>query len=146
MTKSDILSFIDAQPILTFTTMNGPQPETRALINIRNKHIAPHLANYFSGNDRMLFITNTHTDKMSQIRNSRIANVYAYDNNFSGLLLMGEVEEITDTDTINAIWDDSWKLYYPDGRDGGDFSVLEFIPKQYKSYNGNGFVKTNGTL
>jgi general stress protein 26 len=144
--KSKILSFIDAQHILMLTTMNGEQPETRALINIRNKNVAPHLAKYFKDNDRILFITNTHTDKIEQIRKNKIANVYAYDDNFSGLLLIGEIKEITNKDTTNALWDDSWKMYYPDGRDGGDFSVLEFMPKQYKSYNGNGFAKTSGTI
>jgi general stress protein 26 len=94
----------------------------------------------------MLFITNTHSDKIAQIRNSKTANIYAYDNTFSGLLLIGDIQEILDADTTNALWDDSWKMYYPEGRDGGDFSVLEFIPKQFKFYNGNGFVKTKGTI
>jgi general stress protein 26 len=146
MTKSEILSFIDAQTILTLTTMNNAQPETRALINIRNKNIAPHLTKYFKDSDKMFFITNTHTDKISQIRKNSVANVYAYDNNFSGLLLTGDIKEITDKDIISALWDDSWKMYYPDGKDGGDFSLLEFIPKNFKHYNGNGFVKTSGAI
>ncbi|MDR2030008.1 MAG: pyridoxamine 5'-phosphate oxidase family protein [Puniceicoccales bacterium] len=146
MTKSEILSFLDAQTILTVTTMNGEQPETRALINIRNKNIAPHLTHYFKKNDRIFFITNTQTDKIVQIRKNPKANVYAYDNNFSGLLLIGEIKEITDKDIIDILWDDSWKMYYPGGKDGGDFSLLEFIPKQFKNYNGNGFVKTSGAV
>jgi general stress protein 26 len=56
------------------------------------------------------------------------------------------MQEVADTDTLCALWDDSWKKYYPEGRDGGDFSVLEFMPKQFKSYNGNGFVKAKGTV
>jgi general stress protein 26 len=146
MDKSEIFSFIDAQRALILTTMNGEQPETRALINVRNKNIALHLTQYFKDNDRILFITNTHTDKIEQIRKNKVANVYAYDDHFSGLLLIGEIKEITDKDTIDALWHDSWKMYYPDGRDGGDFSVLEFIPKQFKFYNGNGFTKTNGII
>jgi general stress protein 26 len=146
MTKSEILSFIDSRPILTLTTMNGARPETRALINIRNADIAPHLVRYFKHSDRIFFITNTHTDKIQQVRANGIANVYAFDDNFSGLLLMGTVNEVRDADIINTLWDDSWKIYYPDGRDGGDFSLLEFIPGQFKHYNGNGFVKTGGEI
>jgi len=146
MTQSEIRSFMDAQHVVMLTTMNGEQPETRALINLRNRNIAPHLEKYFKDNDRILFITNTHTDKIAQIRKSRVANVYAYDTAFSGLLLTGEILEITDTETVHAVWDDSFMKYYPDGRDGGDFSVIEFIPKRFKSYNGNGFVKTQGSM
>ena len=144
MKKSDIISFIDAQHILMLTTMNGEQPETRALINLCHKDIAPHLVTYFKNNDRILFTTNTDSDKIPQIRNNKTANIYAYDNNYNGLLLTGEIKEITDPTTLNTLWDDSWKIYYPDGRDGGDFSVLEFVPRQFKSYNGNGFVKSKG--
>lgn len=146
MKKSEIFSFIDAQKLLILTTMNGKLPETRALINIRNKSIAPHLKKYFKKSDRILFITNTHTDKMKQIKKCKTANVYVYDNNFNGLLLTGEVKEIKDEKTINALWDESWKMYYKDGKDGGDFSVIEFMPKRFKSYNGNGFVKNKGTV
>jgi len=146
MTGQEIISFIDAQPILILTTMNGAEPETRAMINIRDANIAPHLTEYFKNNNQILFITNTSTDKIKQIRANDTANIYAYDNNFSGLLLTGQIREITDTATIDALWDDSWKMYYPDGKNGGDFSVLEFEPKEYKSYSGHDFKKTNGPV
>ena len=147
MTKSEILKFTDAQAILMLTTMNGNQPETRALINIRNANIAPHLADYFARSDRMFFITNTHTDKIKQIRANNIANVYAFSNEFSGLLLTGNIKEITERSVIDALWDDSWRMYYPDGKDGGDFSLLEFTPQNFKLYDGkNGFAKTSGKV
>jgi general stress protein 26 len=156
MTLADVLNFIDAQPILLLTTVNhpsprlraasGPVPETRAMINIRNGGIAPHLAAYFKTNERILFITNTHTDKIKQIRANGTAAVYAYSANFSGLLLTGKIREIIDPETRDALWDDSWKMYYPDGKDGGDFSILEFFPEEFKSYNGENFEKQIGMV
>ncbi|MCL1902000.1 MAG: pyridoxamine 5'-phosphate oxidase family protein [Alphaproteobacteria bacterium] len=146
MNKAEILNFIDAQAILILTTMNGMQPETRALINIRNAGIAPHLAPYFKNNDRILFITNTHTDKIKQIRANHRGALYAYSNSFSGLLLTGKITEVTDAETIDALWDDSWKMYYPDGKNGGDFSVLEFVPENFKSYSGEDFSKQAGAV
>ena len=146
MTKKEILKFMDAQAILILTTMNGGMPETRALINIRNTGIAPHLKDYFAKNDRMLFITNTSTDKIKQIRANPTAAIYAYSNDFSGLLLNGKITEITDSETIDSLWDDSWTHYYPDGKDGGDFSVLEFTPETFKSYSGKDFSKDSGKV
>ena len=146
MKKSELLSFIDAQPILILTTMNGTQPETRAMINIRNANIAPHLTEYFRKYARILFITNTHTDKIKQIRKNLVAALYAYNNEWAGLLLTGKIREVNDEETINALWDDSWKMYYPDGRDGGDFSVLEFLPENFKSYSGADFSKKAGKI
>ncbi|MDR1071287.1 MAG: pyridoxamine 5'-phosphate oxidase family protein, partial [Rickettsiales bacterium] len=146
MTKKEVLAFMDARHVLMLTTMDGGAPETRALINIRNPEIAPHLAEYFKAHGRMFLMTNTHTDKIAQIRKNPAAALYGFDDNFSGLLLKGKIVEITDAATIDALWDDSWKMYYPDGKDGGDFSLLEFLPESFKFFNGNGngFVKTAG--
>jgi len=147
MTKSEILGFIDAQQIVILTTMNGDAPDTRALINIRNANIAPHLVEYFKKHDRILMITNTHTEKIKQIRANPNASLYAFDKSWAGLTLIGRAMEITDRATIESLWDDSWKMYYPDGRDGGDFSVVEFIPAQFKFYDGaNGFDKKSGRV
>jgi general stress protein 26 len=90
---------------------------------------------YFKANRRFLITTNTSSEKIAQIRSDTSASLYAYDQAFNGLLLLGRVAEATDTETKDALWDDSWKLYYPGGKDGGDFSVLEFSPETYKSYS-----------
>ena len=137
MTKKEILKFTDGRTIIMLGTINSTgAPEIRALINIRHPEIAPHLTEYFRRDDRLLFITNTGSDKIRQIRANPVASLYCFDDAFNGLLLTGRVAELTDTATRNALWDDSWKMYYPDGRDGGDFSVLEFTPESYKFYHG----------
>ena len=146
MTKTEILKVLDNRSFVILTTMNGNMPESRALVNIRSTVIAPHLAEYFKKNDRILFMTNTHSDKIGQIRANPTASLYMYDDGFSGLLLTGRITEVTDSATINALWDDSWKMYYPDGRDGGDFSVLEFFPENFKTYSGTNFEKTKGRV
>ncbi|MCL2538601.1 MAG: pyridoxamine 5'-phosphate oxidase family protein [Alphaproteobacteria bacterium] len=145
MTKNEILTFIDAQKIIMLGTIDlNDAPAIRALINPRNPEIAPHLVKYFKNNGRLIFITNTSSDKIAQLHRTPAAALYAYDENFNGLMLSGTVTEVTDNETRNSLWDDSWKIYYPDGRDGGDFSVLEFIPKSYKFYAG--FNVTKGEL
>lgn len=135
MKKSKAFDFIDKQPIIQLATLGlDGTPQVRSLINIRNPKVAPHLIPYFEQNDRLLMITNTHTDKIVQIRANNRASLYAFDNKFDGLLLIGTVTEVLDNETKGAIWDDSFIQYYPHGRDGGDFSVLEFMPRNYKAY------------
>ncbi|MDR2412680.1 MAG: pyridoxamine 5'-phosphate oxidase family protein [Rickettsiales bacterium] len=135
MKISEILTFFDKQAAIMLGTLNEVgAPEIRALINIRNKDVAPHLTDFFKRNERLLLITNTHSDKIGQIRANSSAALYAFDQQFNGLLLTGKVLEIADNAVKDALWDDSWKMYYPAGKDGGDFSVLEFIPSEYKSY------------
>ena len=136
MTKNEIIKFTDGRTIVMLGTINSAGvPEIRGLINIRHHKIAPHLTEYFKRDDRLLFITNTSSEKIGQIRANPNASLYCFDDAYNGLLLMGRVAEVTDAETRNTLWDDTWKIYYPDGRDGGDFSVLEFVPESYKSYH-----------
>ncbi|MCL2469110.1 MAG: pyridoxamine 5'-phosphate oxidase family protein [Alphaproteobacteria bacterium] len=135
MNKTDALAFLDKQAVLMLGTIGDDgAPQMRAVINIRNGGIAPHLVGFFKGDDRILIITNTSSDKIGQIRAEDKASLYAYDQQFHGLLLMGRVREVLDASVKDALWDDSWVMYYPDGKDGGDFSVLVFEPESYKSY------------
>ena len=134
MTKKEIVKFIDGRTIIMLGTLDCGTPAQRALINIRNENIAPHLKSYFADSDRLLLITNTSSDKIGQIRTNPSASLYCYDDSFNGLMLAGTVREVLDTATRDVLWDDSWKMYYPDGKDGGDFSVLEFMPESYKFY------------
>jgi general stress protein 26 len=141
MTKNEILKFFDSVPVMTLTTMNGDKPETRALNNIRNPKMARHLKKYFAEHDRILISTNTHSEKIAQIQKNSTANIYVFDKNFNGLLLSGTIRIVSDDETRNALWTFSWNMFYRGGRDGGDYSVLEFIPESYKSYRGFGFIK-----
>ncbi|MDR1337929.1 MAG: pyridoxamine 5'-phosphate oxidase family protein [Rickettsiales bacterium] len=147
MTKKEALRFFDNQPIVILSTI-GPDgtPQTRALVNVRNKNISPNLIEYFKKTDRIFLMTNTHTDKIREMHVNPAASIYMYDNEFNGMLLTGAVAEITDDKIKDAIWDDSLTHYYPSGRRGGDFSVIEFVPKTFKTYNGADFHKEQGDV
>lgn len=136
MDKKSILSYIKQYKFLNLSTINSMQyPECRAMVNILNKEIAPHLVGYFNKNDKIYIMTNTHTDKVSHVKKDNKSSIYFVDNRqFEGLLLMGSICEIVDENVKKDLWDNSWTMYYKDGLDGGDFSILEFIPNQYKFY------------
>ncbi len=136
MKKSEILNFFDTQRVVILTTMNGDRPETRALTNIRNRQVSPYLVEYFAQNNRILLVTSTSSDKIQQIRKNPVAVLYAFDPPSQAIMLSGKIFEVLDTETKDIVWRDSFISYFPSGRDGGDFSVLEFIPETYKLYGG----------
>jgi general stress protein 26 len=147
MNKKEVLNFFDNQPVLILSTIDADgAPQTRALVNIRNKNISPNLQEYFAGNERILMMTNTSTDKIQEMKSNSAASLYAYDNEFNGFGLTGDVIEILDEEVKDAIWDESLLHYYPSGRNGGDFSIIEFIPKKFKTYKGTNFDKTMGDV
>jgi len=148
MKKSEILDKIKAfkktSQIVCLSTLNLEKfPETRAMLNINNTEAFPHLKGAIKENDpAVYFTTNTSSPKIKQIAKNRKASVYFSDNlNFEGLLLIGAVKEIKEAKTKELFWTDGWKIYYPKGKDGGDYSILKFVPESYKFYCGFKVIK-----
>ena len=81
--------------------------------------------------------TNTSSLKVQQMRkNPRVSLYYADTAMFEGLSLQGTVEEVQDRAIRAALWMAAWEMFYPGGRDGGDFSLLRFTPLRGRYYYG----------
>ncbi len=107
-------------------------PCTRAMLNLRNKEQYPSLVEMFTKhNDDFLnyFTTNTSSGKISQIKaNPKVSTYYCIPDNFHGMMLLGEIEIITDPEIRKMLWQDGWEKYYPEGPDDADNTVLRLRP------------------
>ncbi|MDR0734785.1 MAG: pyridoxamine 5'-phosphate oxidase family protein [Elusimicrobiota bacterium] len=144
--KQKLQKLLSQNSFVELCTVNpAGMPETRAMINLRNKEIAPHLQGFFAEQplNEIYFITNTSSAKIAHLAKNNKASVYLCDaRTFEGILLLGDAGEVKDAAVKDAFWDDSWKMYYPAGKDGGDYSVLKFTARRYKFYNGQFKVKS----
>jgi len=136
MNLKEALEFAKKFQFSALTTLNNDNhPETRAMVNLLNPEVCPHLVDYFNKNDKIYIMTNTSSAKTEHIKKNPKSSLYFVDYaTFEGLLLMGDIKEIHDEKIKGDLWHDSWKVYYAEGKDGGDFSVLEFTPNKYKLY------------
>lgn len=114
-------------------------PDTRVMFNLlklRAKVLADGpatLDNPFSS----WLGTNTSSQKIQHIRKiPRVCLYYVDTAAFEGLSLQGMVEEVQDQTIRAAIWMDEWEMFYPGGRDGGDFTLLRFNPVRGRYYHG----------
>lgn len=81
--------------------------------------------------------TNTSSRKIAHIRrDNRVCLYYADQKTFEGLSVKGRLEEVLDAGIRRAVWTPAWEMYYYGGLDGGDFSLLRFIPEQARYYHG----------
>jgi general stress protein 26 len=114
-------------------------PETRVMFNLLKNRakalsegagkVPRDFANYLG--------TNTSSKKISQIRkDSRVCLYYSDNRGFQGCMVRGRVSEVTDTAVRKAIWTPAWNMYYQGGIDGGDFSLLLFVPETVRYYHG----------
>jgi len=122
---------------LTTIDLKG-YPSTRAVFNMRNVNRFPYLANFmkqYKNDFTLFFTTNTSSIKISHILNNPKVSVYFCDTNmFKGFMCQGEIEIVQDEAVRDALWCDDWNMYYPGGKEGGDYTVLKLKPIYIKSY------------
>ncbi len=114
-------------------------PQTRAMFNLRRKEQYPGLSELFRKHrDDFLvyFTTNTASPKIAQIRkNPKVSVYYCKPGEWRGLMLSGEIEIVTDREIKKAIWQEGWEMYYPEGVDDPDYTVLCLFPISAKYYH-----------
>lgn len=121
---------------LTTIDPNG-FPSTRAMFNLKNSRQFPKLVYFMAKhNDLTLFFTtNTSSAKIKHIMNNPKVAVYYCDTEvYQGFMCQGEIEIVKDKAIKHAIWLDEWKLYYPEGKDSEDYSILKLEPSYIKRY------------
>jgi general stress protein 26 len=123
---------------LTTIDANG-YPQTRAMFNLRNRDQFSYLWKLFHAHGEeflVLFIANTSSAKIGQIRNNPAVSVYyCKPNEWRGLMLGGLIEVVTDPKLKETLWQDRWKLYYPKGVNDPDYTVLSLHPQKARYYH-----------
>jgi general stress protein 26 len=134
------IELVESAQAAYFTTINTDGfPETRAMLNLRNKELYPGLTRLFDkikpGLD-MYFTTNTSSGKVKQALSNEKASVYyCAPEAWRGLLLTGRVEVVKDNGIKQAFWQKGWELYYKKGSLDPDFALLRFIPAGLRYYH-----------
>ncbi len=123
-----------------YVTTNGPDgyPNTRMMFNLlrfRARPVAKGPARIAGGFATWLG-TNTSSRKVAEARrDARVCLYYSDTRTFEGLTLTGRVEEVHDRPVRHALWTKNWDIYYKGGVEGGDFTVLRFIPERGRYYH-----------
>ncbi len=111
----------------------GGYPNTRVMFNLlrrRAKAVASGPAALPDGFVSWIG-TNTSSGKVAEVRrDSRVCLYYSDLVSGEGLTLKGRVEEVDDLPIKRALWTKAWDIYYRGGVEGGDFTVLRFVPER----------------
>jgi general stress protein 26 len=139
--KKDALALMDRVEFVHLSLLDeAGYPEARILFNLR-KHRADAMASGPAalpvGSFRSYLGTNSSSRKVEQIRRDTRSCLYFTDTtSFQGLSIRGCLEEVADQDIRSAVYTTAWDMYYPGGRDGGDFSLFLFLPETARYYHG----------
>ena len=113
---------------IAFLGTNGEDgfPYIKAMMNLKHE-----------GLKKIWFSTNTSSRRVRQLRKDNRACVYYVDEqNFKGLMLTGTIEILQDIASRKMLWTDGAEVYYPQGVEDPDYSVLGFTAERGNYYHG----------
>jgi general stress protein 26 len=100
-------------------------PNTKAMLSPRKRE----------GIKTFYFTTNTSSLRVRQYQSNKKACVYFFDKRFfRGIMMIGNMEVLTDKKTKEMIWRDGDTMYYPLGITDPDYCVLKFSADKMRIY------------
>lgn len=135
--KQECLNLLETAEVVYLSTIGSDGfPHTRIMSNLRNKKESPGLVEIFEQHkeDFLIYmVTSSSSAKMQQIRANPKVSVYlsfhsSIPSEFQCLMLGGVIEEVTDKQLKKQLWQDGWEIFWPDGADDPEFTVLMLMP------------------
>lgn len=131
--KQKCLNLMETANAIYFSTNGGDDyPHTRMMSNLRHKGENPVSAKVLEADKEdfvVYFVTGTSSVKMQHIRtNPKVSAYFCNPAEFHTLLLGGKVEEITDGQFKQQLWQDGWEIHWPGGAKDPEFTVLKMSP------------------
>lgn len=124
--RKEIVSLVEKAKVIYVSSIHEGFPNTKAMLSLQHEGMNTH---YFS--------TNTSSKRVGQFRQNPNACIYFSDNdNFMGLMLIGNMEVCTDREHREMLWRDGFEMYYPKGIDDEDYCVLKFTAFKGNYYHG----------
>lgn len=128
MNLKKIEKFIDRQKVSFICSVdNENYPNVKAMLKPRKRN----------GIKEFYFSTNTSSMRASQYINNPNAAVYFYRKGlvkYTGAMLKGKMEVLTDGETKNMIWKRGDTIYYKNGVTDPDYCVLKFTAQSGRYY------------
>lgn len=125
--RAEALALVEASTVAILGS-NGPDghPWIKGMLKLETE-----------GLTTVWFSTNTSSRRTGQLRKDPRASVYFVDmSDYRGLLLLGELETLTDRASRERLWRQGFEIYYPSGIDDPDYTVLRFTATSANYYHG----------
>ncbi len=128
MTQKALEKFIDRQNVSFICSVDeNNYPNMKAMLKPRKR----------VGLKEFYFSTNTSSMRVKQFMNNPNASIYFYHKGlikYTGVMLVGKMEVLTDQETKNMIWRKGDTIFYKGGVTDPDYCVLKFTAQSGRYY------------
>jgi len=124
--KESLAVIANSEIAMVGTNGNEGYPNIKAMLKMENE-----------GLHTLWFSTNVSSRRVGQLKKNPKACVYFIDNaQWKGLMLVGNMEVLTDKASRQRLWRTGFEKYYPQGIDDPDYCVLRFSTIWGNYYHG----------
>ncbi|UWP59607.1 pyridoxamine 5'-phosphate oxidase family protein [Ruminococcus gauvreauii] len=125
--QKTIGNLIDKQGVSFISSVDGEGfPNTKAMLPPRKRE----------GIRVYYFTTNTSSMRAAQFKENSRACIYFCDRRFfRGVMLIGTMEVLEDSQSKEMIWQEGDTMYYPEGVTDPDYCVLRFTAERGRYYS-----------
>ena len=128
MTQKELEKFIDRQNVSFICSVDeNNYPNMKAMLKPRKR----------VGLKEFYFSTNTSSMRVKQFLNNPNASIYFYHKGlikYTGVMLVGKMEVLTDQESKNMIWRKGDTIFYKGGVTDPDYCVLKFTAQSGRYY------------
>ena len=128
MTQKELEKFIDRQNVSFICSVDeNNYPNMKAMLKPRKR----------VGLKEFYFSTNTSSMRVKQFSNNSNASIYFYHKGlvkYTGVMLVGKMEVLTDQESKNMIWRKGDTIFYKGGVTDPDYCVLKFTAQSGRYY------------
>ena len=128
MDYNKIIEFIKKQKVAFICSVDGEGfPNVKAMLKPRK----------INGLRQFYFSTNTSSMRVKQYMNNPNASIYFYHKGlirYTGVMLIGKMEVLTDQNTKDMIWRKGDTMFYKGGVTDPDYCVLRFNAESGRYY------------
>ena len=128
MTQKELEKFIDRQNVSFICSVDeNNYPNMKAMLKPRKR----------VGLKEFYFSTNTSSMRVKQFMNNPNASIYFYRKGlikYTGVMLVGKMEVLTDQETKDMIWRKGDTMFYKKGVTDPDYCVLRFTAQSGRYY------------
>ena len=127
MKPETIENIIDHQKTAYIASIDGNgYPNMKAMLAPRKRN----------GLKEFWFTTNTSSMRVARYRENSKASIYFCDQRFfRGVMLIGTMEVLEDSQSKEMIWQEGDEMYYPKGVTDPDYCVLKFTAQSGRWYS-----------
>ena len=137
--KESVLDMMNASDAVYLSTICDGEPRIRAMVNLRRIDLYPGTGEFCRQEGfTCYFDTSLSSSKVRSLASGSLAAAYyCVPSQIHGVEIRGTLEILDDPELKRILWQDQWRIYWPNGPSDPDYVVLRLTAREANGWWGS---------